>query len=716
YLPPIQDPVYGYEAVNVEAQLRDASSLLNWTRRMLAVRRSTQVFGRGRITMLHPGNRKILAYLLELGDEAVLCVANISRMAQPVELDLARFKGRVPVEMSGHNAFPSVGELPYLLTLPSYGFYWFRLATDTAPPDWSTQRLPVEDLAVLVLFDGWNSLFRDRVVPWRIAMAIKTMAQFEGDLLPRFLARQRWFAGAVAGRAPPAALPAPVQVADHAVFAHDGREWLLCLLEGSPAAAATPEARWFAPFAVAWEDGEEERLRQLGPAALAKVRMQAQVGVMADAFADEAFCRAVVVALGAGKTLRSSQGTLHFQPTGAFVAVAGSDSETQTPLRPLPQSRGTVLALDDRLLFKAPRRVRPGLSVELEMGRVLTDVARFEHSVPMFGSVEHVAADGTPSLLLLLQAWVPNQGDAWALGVEQLARQLERMAPLEAAGVELADNGGLLARVRLLAQRTAELHAALAQVTGQPAFDPEPVQAADLQHWVQQLRERAAATLDLLRARLQAQPQAQPQARPQATPEALPEALPPALRATAQRLLDAGVAGFEPGLARVAALPPRGLKTRVHGGYRLQEVLLVNNDFVIIDFEGDPERPLQERRAKQSPLCDVAGMLRSFDQARQAALALGSPSETEAARRVPLAQAWGEAVRSAFVQGYGQAAVAAGLYADADDFAAARPLLELFEADLAWQQLHDELSRLPEGGVALPGALALLAGWLPPGA
>jgi predicted trehalose synthase len=109
-------------------------------------------------------------------------------------------------------------------------------------------------------------------------------------------------------------------------------------------------------------------------------------------------------------------------------------------------------------------------------------------------------------------------------------------------------------------------------------------------------------------------------------------------------------------------------------------------------------------------------MLRSFDQARQAALELGSPSETESARRAPMAQAWGEAVRGAFVQGYGQAAVAAGLYADADDFAAARPLLDLFEADLAWQQLHEELARLPEVGVALPGALALLAGCLAPGA
>jgi maltose alpha-D-glucosyltransferase/alpha-amylase len=127
--------------------------------------------------LLHPGNRKILAYLREgegEAGEAVLCVANLSRSAQPVELDLARFRGRVPVEMAGQIAFAPVADLPYPLSLPAYGFFWFRLTTDVQPPDWHTQRKPVEDLAVLVLFDGWNSLFRDRVVPWRIAMAVKT--------------------------------------------------------------------------------------------------------------------------------------------------------------------------------------------------------------------------------------------------------------------------------------------------------------------------------------------------------------------------------------------------------------------------------------------------------------------------------------------------------------------------------------------------------------
>src|ERR1700686_2275 len=171
YLPPVMDAVYGYQSTNVEAQSRDPSSLLSWTKRMLAVRKTSRAFGRGARRFLRPGNRKILAYLREIGDDTILCVANLSRSAQPVELNLSSFKGRVPVEMLGRTAFPPIGELPYLLTISAYGFYWFRLATDAEVPSWHEQIVSIEERPVLVLFDGWTSLFRERVVPGRIGIA-----------------------------------------------------------------------------------------------------------------------------------------------------------------------------------------------------------------------------------------------------------------------------------------------------------------------------------------------------------------------------------------------------------------------------------------------------------------------------------------------------------------------------------------------------------------
>ena len=224
YLPPIMDAMYGYEALNVEAQSRDASSLLNWTKRMLTVRQTSHAFGRGARRFLSPGNRKVLAYLREHGEDSILCVCNLSRSAQPVELELARFKGRVPVEMLGRTAFPPIGELPYLLTLPGYGFYWFRLTVDAEPPRWHEQHTSLEDQPVLVLFDGWSSLFRERVMPWRIGMAERLRLQFETEALPRFVEAQRWYAskGTTITRA---------RLADHALWEQGDRSWLLPLVD-----------------------------------------------------------------------------------------------------------------------------------------------------------------------------------------------------------------------------------------------------------------------------------------------------------------------------------------------------------------------------------------------------------------------------------------------------------------------------------------------------
>lgn len=127
YSPPVSDPLYGYQAINVEAQLRDSSSLLNWMKRMLRFRKQYPVFGRGAIQFLHPDNEKVLAYLRRDATHDILVVNNLSRFVQPVELDMSAFNGYTPVEIIGETTFPKIGELPYFLTLGPHGFYWFRL-------------------------------------------------------------------------------------------------------------------------------------------------------------------------------------------------------------------------------------------------------------------------------------------------------------------------------------------------------------------------------------------------------------------------------------------------------------------------------------------------------------------------------------------------------------------------------------------------------------
>ena len=125
--PVVMDPIFGYQAVNVEAELSDQSSLLHWTRNMIALRKLFQVFGRGSLRFLDPANRKILAYIRELQGEQVLCVANLSRYWQPVQLDLAGLEGLIPVEMLGYVEFPTIGSESYPLTLGPYGFLWLEL-------------------------------------------------------------------------------------------------------------------------------------------------------------------------------------------------------------------------------------------------------------------------------------------------------------------------------------------------------------------------------------------------------------------------------------------------------------------------------------------------------------------------------------------------------------------------------------------------------------
>jgi maltose alpha-D-glucosyltransferase/alpha-amylase len=127
YLPVIMDPIYGYQGLNVEAQMRTSTSLLHWTRRMIETRKRHPTFGNGTFTELGASNPSVLAFVREFGDDRVLCVNNLSRFPQPVELDLRRFEGVIPVEMLGGMPFPRVGELPYLLTLPGHGFFWFTL-------------------------------------------------------------------------------------------------------------------------------------------------------------------------------------------------------------------------------------------------------------------------------------------------------------------------------------------------------------------------------------------------------------------------------------------------------------------------------------------------------------------------------------------------------------------------------------------------------------
>ncbi|HKJ09320.1 MAG TPA: maltose alpha-D-glucosyltransferase [Gammaproteobacteria bacterium] len=681
YLPPIMDPVYGYEAVNVEAQSRDRASLLNWTKRLVAVRKNYHAFGRGSLEFLHPGNRKILAYVREYGDESVLCVTNLSRSAQPVELDLARFKGRVPLEMMGHTPFPPIGDLPYLLTLPGYGVYWFLLATEGEVPAWHEELLPPPELPVLVLTQGWNSFFPGRVEAARTANAQKLRQQLEGDLLPRFIAAQRWFAA----KGEPIEA---VRTLSQETWSEGGGEWLLAQVEVD--SAGQGPQRYFLPLTLIWSE-DDEKIRPLLHFTLAKVRQRARVGILCDAFADEAFCWSLVEAMGRDLEVPFAEGRLAFSATAAYALQVDEQALRAPVRRPAAEGSNTAVILGEELFLKAYRHYHEGINPELEMGRFLTEISPFQNIIPVLGALEYQSPGGAATLALL-QAYAPNQGDAWTYTVDYLSRFLESCLVTPPADDLLADtHGNYLLLMRRLGTRTAELHRALARETGEAAFDPEPVTRDDLDAWAARITEEAGESLSHLR-----------RAR----------ALPEPVVADAARIVDAADALRER-IVRLAAGEVSAVKTRHHGDYHLGQVLVALNDFLIIDFEGEPARPLAERRAKHCALRDVAGMLRSFSYAAFVSryrLTAERPADFDTL--APYARDWEARSRRAFLEGYQETIGDCPVYPS--EPSRARELIELFTLEKVLYEIRYELDNRPDWvEIPLQGLLALLDSGLP---
>ncbi|MEW5756980.1 MAG: maltose alpha-D-glucosyltransferase [Pseudomonadota bacterium] len=620
YLPPIMDPVFGYEALNVEAQSRNASSLLNWMRRLIATRAAHKAFGRGGITFLRPGNRKILAYVREHHDEVILCVVNLSRSAQPVELDLAAYKGRVLVELLGRSVFPAIGELPYLLSLPRYGFYWFRLAADVDAPVWHVDKLPREELPVLVLPEGLLAVFMAKAAgEVRDVLAHKTVEQLKSVVLPGFLTAQGWFAGK--GR----------QIAGIALEVNrewrgpEGREWLPVLIKVTFTTGATQS--YFLPLGLLLDQAAERQYHLLSPWMLAKVRQRAKVGMLYDALGEDAFCSLLLDTIVRSGRLPFAAGEMVF-----MRAAACPDLPAVLPVaRPGLEQSNTSLVFGEQVVLKVYRRVQEGINPELEMGRFLSEISPCPNIAPLAGAMEY-HSHGTVTAIGVMHRYIPNQGSAWHYTRDYLDRYFTLCIEEPDRAHEQDVHALYLEQMATLGRRSGELHRALAVNTGNPAFDPEPLSARDLAVQSDRIRELLVTVFDKLEKEYQS--------------------FPAHLYGTCEHLLGARVHAMEVALRPVAGEQVL-YKTRIHGNFHLGQVLITHNDFVITDFEGDPDRPLEERRAKYSPLKDVAGLRYSLEAAAVTALhrhLAERPDHRDLLE--PLARAWRDAALAAFSGGY----------------------------------------------------------------
>jgi maltose alpha-D-glucosyltransferase/alpha-amylase len=660
-LPMIMDPLYGYGAVNVEAQGRDPHSLLNWMRRMLAVRGRHPAFGRGKLTLLYPKNRKVLAYLRQYRDDTLLCVANVAHSPQAVELDLSQFAGRVPVELNAGSVFPPIGELTYLLTLPPYGFYWFALATESDQPTWHTPAPePLPEFATMVIRDSLAK-----------ALATSAVKLIEDEALPQYIAKRRWFGlkDQVIKNA---------RIMNVAKIGDEPHEILLSEIEVKTTGATT---RWLLPLGILWEDESSAALPTR--LALARVRRGRKTGLLTDAFALPDFAYHVVAALAGGKEVRSGDGIIQFRPTETGRVKLANVPETDVHWLAAEQSNSS-LTIGDTTMLKIFRRLSPGQHPETEMNRYLT-AQGFIHAPSLVGDVVRVAPDGTPTTLAIALEFVRNEGDAWAWMLDHLNRALDAHSPAAAAensgGDLFADCDAVIAAI---GRRLGEMHAILARETSEAAFAPEVANTSDAANWAKNTEDRIQKAFGAI-AQLQTWERDKDRER-------------------AQKLLSqrASIAAAVRNLASSAA---GTVKTRIHGDFHLGQVLVASGDAFIIDFEGEPAASIAERRAKTSPLRDVAGLLRSIDYAAATMMdrnAVGAVPMDETQRDELISQ-FRSRGSTAFLSAYWKSA-------GAQNGPAERALLGLFLIEKAAYEVDYEAANRPTWmGVPIAGLARLAA-------
>ncbi len=622
YLPVVIDPEYHYQTVNVETQERNISSLLWWTRRGIAMRKRFRCLAAGDFEILAGDNMKVFAFARRLDEEIIVVVVNLSGSAQLTGLDLNAWAGRVPEEIFGQSHLPVITMQPYRMLLGSYGYYCLVLHK---PPEPS---MAADRLASQYALEG----------SWRDLIEGGARDLMESEILPRYLRRSAWFWSKDRSIR-------SVSVADSIPLGRTPNEFLLVLVlvnyaEGFPDFYSVPLA--FVASGPHPEDSE------VPPECLiARLATRDGEGLLLDAAFLEEFQQTLLDFIGSRRTKKGSQGFLVALPGPGSADIA--NRQHRLPSRIIPAAQSNTLAVyGTDFILKLYRRLDEGLNPELEISRLLrrSDSVR----VPdWLGALEYRRLAAGPLTVAVLHRYIHPAESAWDFAAGHVRRFLESVLqnstvpPPAPAAAPLLDVAPLtpgemdlvgkmfLDKISLLGLRTAQLHEAMSELPG-PEFSPEPMTGLYRRALLQSMQSMTRRTLGRLR---------------QACPN-MPE---PAARA-ASSLLDREGAILE-ALRVLTTSATAGQKIRVHGDFHLHQALFTGQDFFLIDFEGEPERPLAERRIKASPLKDVAGMIRSFHYVIHAVLwmqELFRPQDQ--ARLQPWVRPWLRIITRAYLDAY----------------------------------------------------------------
>jgi maltose alpha-D-glucosyltransferase/alpha-amylase len=661
YSPVIIDSEYHYAAINVEAQRANTNSLWYWMKRLIATRKRFQAFGRGSFELLHPDNRKVLAFTRTYQGEHILVVANLSRFVQTVELDLTAFKGTTPVEIFGRVEFPAIDDRPYFLSISPYAFYWFSL---TAKPSEIQPAKPQAELPTLVVNSKWQNIFAQRDLKVRLEA-----------LLPDYLSTCAWFN-------PQTRIIQGVQIAEAIAFPYKNTEarivWLqIDYIQGDPETYL---------MLLAYAEGEQatQTLTDSRSAIVANVLVQGKdkFGVLFDATADRSFLTALVEAIACQRQYKGMAGQLMATATDLYPQVGNNGKKSLEPTV-LKQEQGKTFIVYEgltanganphsHLVLKLFRHQEEGINPDLEIRRFLSEKKRLQHFAPLVGAIEYHRPSAMPVTVGILQEYIRDTRSGWQYTLDSLRDYFELVTAQYAQITEvpipggnlldlgsyvgvhsstsvlegeastngsssLADStiGSYLDSAQILGQSTAELHIALADNGDNSSFTPEPFSTFYQRSIYQQARNLAGQVLISLKQSLKT------------------------LTPHAQELAQAVLNRQEQIMGRFGLILNHkitAMRTRCHGDYHLGQVLYTGKDFIIADFEGEAGRSLSDRRIKRSPLRDVANMLQSFHYAANVGLRNEIESGMLRTENLPVMQQWVQfwstCVSAAFLNSY----------------------------------------------------------------
>ncbi len=591
YLPVNIDPAYHYETVNVENQEQNQTSFLWWMKRVINMRKNYKAFGRGSIQFLHPDNPKILAFTREYKNETILVVINLSRFSQVAELDLSRYAGYHPIEIFSKNQFPLIQEKPYIMTMGFYDYFWFVLQKEEElVSEKASRQIPIIKSRI-----DWGQLFSSR---------IKT--KIEHQILPQFLREQRWF-GSKSQKILKINITEAIPINNHP------RRSIVLILKVSYAASS--EEYYLLPLSFLEIEQAKTLLQEKANSVLFHYQSPKEEGVLYDAVQDEIFHQTLLQLIARRRVIRTKEGKLKAYP-GKFFRNIRKQIGTFERSHPLgnEQSNSSII-YDHKVIFKLFRKLDEGMNPDLEIGRYITEKTDYQNVPAFAGALEYQKKDGSLFTLGFLYPFVPSEANAWEYSQDFLMRyyervlsklsQIEKYPSLPNSFFEKKEQdipelmqeligAPFLEMTYQLGKRTAELHSALASPTHDPDFKPEYFSLLYQRSIFQSVQSLVKRVFLALRK------------KSKKCPEAMQNDLNEILSSESEIINYCKV---------ILSKKIKTKKIRIHGDYHLGQVLYTGNDFYIIDFEGEPARPLGERRLKRSPLKDVAGMLRSFNYA-----------------------------------------------------------------------------------------------------